>query len=60
MKKGKVFLIALLLIAVLVGINGLYTVEENEYSCIVRFSKIISTADTAGLHFQVPFLDNVK
>ena len=60
MKKGKVFLIALLLIAVLVGINGLYTVEENEYACIVRFSKIISTADTAGLHFKVPFLDNVK
>ena len=60
MKKGKVFLVALLLIAVLVGLNGLYTVEENEYACIVRFSKIISTADTAGLHFKVPFLDNVK
>ena len=60
MKKGKVFLIALLLIAALVGINGIYTVQENEYACIVRFSKIISTADTAGLHFKVPFLDNVK
>ena len=60
MKKGKAFLIVLLLVAVLVGISGVYTVRENEYACIVRFSKIISTTDTAGLHFKVPFLDDVK
>ena len=60
MKKGKAFLIVLLLVAVLVGISGVYTVQENEYACIVRFSKIISTTDTAGLHFKVPFLDDVK
>ena len=60
MKKGKAFLIVLLLVAVLVGISGVYTVHEIEYACIVRFSKIISTTDTAGLHFKVPFLDDVK
>ena len=60
MKKGKAFLMVLLLVAVLVGISGVYTVQENEYACIVRFSKIISTTDTAGLHFKVPFLDDVK
>ena len=35
-------------------------VEENEYACTVRFSKIINTESEAGLHFKVPFIDSVK
>ena len=59
MKKA----IAALLILIVVGICGLsatYTVAENEYACVVRFSKIISTTDSAGLHLKVPFVDSVK
>ncbi len=41
MKKGKFLLIALLVLAILVGINSVYTVRENEYACIVRFSNVI-------------------
>ena len=59
MKKSGIFIIVLLLVA-LVGLNSLFTVRENEYACTVRFSKIIDTADQAGLHFKVPFLDSVK
>ena len=59
MKKSGIFIIVLLL-AALVGLNSLFTVRENEYACTVRFSKIIDTADQAGLHFKVPFLDSVK
>ena len=40
--------------------NATYTVRENEYACVVRFSKIIATEQEAGLHFKVPFLDSVK
>ncbi len=60
MKKAKVIVIVLLLLAVMVGLNGLFTVRENEYACTVRFAKIIDTTDQAGLHFKVPFIDSVK
>ena len=52
-----IVIVALLLFA---GLNALYTVEENQYACTVRFSKIIDTTDQAGLHFKVPFIDSVK
>ena len=59
MKKSAVILIVLVLAAFL-ALNSMFTVRENEYACTVRFSKIIDTADSAGLHFKVPFLDSVK
>ncbi|HIT34030.1 MAG TPA: protease modulator HflC [Candidatus Faecousia intestinigallinarum] len=57
--KGVVAAIVLVL-AVILGANSLYTVREDQYACTVRFSKIIATNDQAGLHFKVPFLDSVK
>ena len=59
MKKSGILILVLLLAAILL-VNSYFTVEENEYACTVRFSKIISTTDEAGLHFKVPFLDTVK
>ena len=58
--KVKTLIVAILVIALLVGVNSMFTVRENEYACTVRFSKIIDTTDTAGLHFKIPFLDSVK
>ena len=58
--KKKVFILAVLLLIVIVAGNSMFTVQENEYACTVRFSAIIKTTDTAGLHFKVPFLDSVK
>ena len=58
MKKSIALVVVLLLVVCLA--NSMYTVQENQYACTVRFSKIIETADTAGLHFKVPFLDSVK
>ena len=57
--KKSVWIIIVAMVIILAG-NSLYTVAENEYACTVRFSKIIDTVDEAGLHFKVPFLDNVK
>ncbi len=59
MKKSGI-LILILLLAAFVGISSIFTVQENEYACTVRFAKIIDTTDQAGLHFKVPFLDSVK
>ena len=59
MKKKILF--AVIIVAVLIVVSAsMFTVRENEYACTVRFSKIISTTDQAGLHFKVPFLDSVK
>ena len=56
----RVLLIVILVLAALLAVNSMFTVRENEYACTVRFSKIIDTTDSAGLHFKVPFLDSVK
>ncbi len=62
MKKFRNYVIAGIIgvIAVVTLASSMYTVRENEYACVVRFSKIIETVDTAGLHFKVPFIDSVK
>ena len=59
MNKKIIIAIAIFL-AVVLASNSIYTVAENEYACTVRFSKIESVSDQAGLHFKVPFLDSVK
>ena len=57
-KSGLIIVLCALL--VLVALNSFYTVEENQFACIVRFSEIISTTDTAGLHFKAPFIDSIS
>ncbi len=60
MKKTKILLIALAVLALILVAESVYTVRQNQYACTVRFSAIIDTTDTPGLHFKVPFLDSVK
>ena len=56
----KVIAIILAVVLLFLGLNCIYTVREDQYACVVRFSKIEQTLDTAGIHFKVPFVDNVK
>ena len=60
--KGKIkVILAVIALLLVVGItNSMYTVQENEYACTVRFSQIIETVSEPGLHFKVPFLDNIR
>ena len=59
MKKG--ILIAAIALLVVILVSGSYfTVAEDEYACTFRFSEIVNTTDTAGVHFKVPFVDTVK
>jgi len=51
--------IVVVLLAIL-STTAFYTVAENEYACVVRFSKIVSTTSDAGLHFKIPFIDTIK
>jgi len=59
MKKMIVIGIVIVLVLILVG-SSFYTVREDQYACVVEFSKIVSTTDKPGLHFKVPFLHSVK
>ena len=59
MKKG--ILIAVIALLVIIVVSGtFFTVAEDEYACTFRFSEIVNTSSTAGLHFKVPFVDTVK
>ena len=60
MKKVKTLVVVLAAVLAILLANSMYTVAENEYATTVRFSKIESVTDQAGLHFKVPFLDTVK
>lgn len=58
--KKKIILAVVLLLLVIVVANSIYTIRENQYACVVEFSKIVATNDKPGLHFKVPFLHSVK
>ena len=58
--KKKILIGVLALLLIVAASASMFTVRENEYACTVRFSKIIGTTDTAGLHFKLPFVDSVK
>jgi membrane protease subunit HflC len=60
MKKGLIITAVVLVLLAVVGFNGLYSVAENEYVCVMRFSEIISVEDSAGLHFKIPFIDTTR
>lgn len=55
----KVALGVLLVVVIIVLMSSFYTVEENEFACVKRFSKIIDTTDEPGLHLMIPFVDSV-
>ena len=62
MKKNitKIMITVLVLLAAVCLLGSMYSVAENEYACVVRFAKIVDTIDTAGLHFKIPFIDNIR
>jgi len=61
MKKGKknFIIIALLIVVLIVVSEAMYTTNENEYSVVKQFGKIVATNDTAGLRFKTPFAQSV-
>ena len=60
MKKGSILIAVIVVVLLIVAANSIYTVQENQYACVVEFSKIVATNDQPGLHFMVPFLHSVK
>lgn len=57
-KKG--LLVILLLLVVIVFSQAAYTTNENEYSVVKQFGKIVQTNNSAGLRFKIPFVQTVN
>jgi len=60
MKKGFIIAAICLVIVLFCGFNAMYTVAENEYVCVMRFSEIVDINDEPGLHFKIPFIDETR
>ena len=62
MKKAIAKLTVTLIVlfaAMVVFLSSVYTVKVNETAIIVRFGKISNIEANPGLHFHVPFIENV-
>lgn len=62
MKKAVTlfFVIVVAVVLIVCAFSAFYSVAENEYACVLRFSKVINTVDEAGIHFKLPFIDSVR
>ncbi|MCR5675123.1 MAG: protease modulator HflC [Lachnospiraceae bacterium] len=62
MKKtaARVFLIILVLAAVVVLANTLYTVKQKQFVAVRQFGKVIAVESTPGLKAKVPFIQTTQ
>jgi len=57
--KKTILIIALLLLLV-TGLNGIYTVYPNQYVAVRQFGRIVKVEETAGLKMKAPFIQNIQ
>ena len=62
-EKGAIRLIPVLLVVLAVGVflalNSVYSINEQEQAVVVTLGSP-STVSTPGLHFKIPFLQQVR
>jgi len=59
--KGKTLFSAILIvIAVIVVTSSIYYVDEREKAIVFQFGEIVRADDQPGIHFKVPFINNVR
>ncbi len=59
-KSGKLFiLLGGIILAVIIAFNGIYTIKEQEQAVVTTFG-VPKTVSSAGLHFKIPFIQNVQ
>ena len=60
MKKRTIIIAAVLALLLIVATKSVYVVQPNQHACVAEFSKVVSTTNTPGLHFKIPFIHSVK
>ena len=58
--KKTILIVAIFVLVAILGSTCFYTVREDQFACVFRFSEIVSTTGEPGLHFKVPFVDKVQ
>jgi membrane protease subunit HflC len=56
----KILLPVILIVAVFVGLNSLFTVKETEFAIKFRLGEVVRADYEPGLHFKMPFINNVR
>jgi len=60
MGGNKTLPLVLLIVVLILGWFSVFTVKEWERAILFRFGEIVKTDFKPGLHFMVPFMNNVK
>ena len=58
--KKTILIVAIFVLVAILGSTCFYTVREDQFACVFRFSEIVSTTGEPGLYFKVPFVDKVQ
>lgn len=60
MSRTRIALIAALVVIGIVGYSAVYTVHERDQVLVLQFGKVVRVDSEPGLHFKVPFIQNVQ
>ena len=58
--KKLITAIAIVLFIGILSSGAFFSVREDQYACVFRFSEIVDTTGESGLHFKIPFVDSVR
>jgi membrane protease subunit HflC len=59
--SGKALIgLVVLVLAVVIGLGSIFSVDEREKAIVFQFGEIIRSDVPPGLHFKVPFINNVR
>ena len=56
----RIFLPIIIIVAVFVGLNSIFVVKETEHAIKFRLGEVIRSDFEPGLHFKMPFINNVR
>lgn len=59
-KSGLAIFGILLIVAAIVGYSSLFTVHQTQQALILQFGNPVKPIPNPGLHFKVPFIQNVR
>src|SRR5690554_3389213 len=60
MSAAKTSLIVILAVAAVLAYGSIFTVDEREVAIKFRLGEIMETQYEPGLHFKIPFINNVR
>ena len=60
MSQAKVIGIVIAVVAIVIGLNSVFTVNERQKAILFKFGEIVRGDFTPGLYFKIPFIESVR